>query len=183
MSRRANSRKWKLAVKIALACVLAADAALIAVSWETANEAPQSQAAQLARLTQEARLLSADVQKGMVIDKRLPNLTNECDEFYNKDLLPSASGYASVIADIGQIAKNAGVQTSGLGFRETAIKDRALKQVQITSAVTGDYQSMIRLIGELERSPHFYLLDELALTSENSGMVKLQLSLRTYFRT
>jgi len=183
VSRRANSRKWKLAVKIALGCVLAADAALGVVSWRAASEAPQAQAQQVARLTQEARLLAADVQRGQAIEKRLPDLQKECDQFYQKDLLPSSSGYAAVIADIGQMAKDAGVQTSGVKFNPKEVKDRALEQVQISSSVQGDYQGLIRLIDEIERSPHFYLLDELALASQKSGTIELQLKLRTYFRT
>lgn len=183
MNRRANSRKWKLAVKIALVCVLAADATLGVVSWRVASEAPESQAQKLAQLSANARLLASDIQKGQEIEKRLPNLASECDQFYKEDLLPSSSGYAAVMADIEQMAQKAGVQAGGLDFHEEALKERALEEVRISSAVEGDYPGLIRLIEELERSRHFYLLDELALSSQQSGMIKLQISLRTYFRT
>jgi Tfp pilus assembly protein PilO len=183
MSGRTKSWKWKLAVKIALGCVLAVDGALLVVNWRTASADPKEQAAELVRLKETQKLLTDDVQKGREIAKRLPGLENECDAFYQKDLLPSSSGYASVIADIGELAKTAGVETSGLGFHPTEIKDRGLTQVQLTGAVQGDYASLIRLIDEIERSPHFYLLEGLSLTSENSGVIKLQVNLRTYFRT
>lgn len=183
MSRRSNSRKWKFAVKIALGCVLALDLTLGIVSWRMASAAPQAQAQKLAQLTRTAQLLAADVNKGQQIEKRIPDLKSECDDFYQKDLLPSSSGYASIIADIGQMARKAGVQAGGLTFREKPVKDRSLKAVQISTAVQGDYPSLIRLLDEMQRSPHFYLLDELMLTSAKFGMVSLRISLRTYFRT
>ena len=159
------------------------DAALGVVNWRAANEAPLQQAQQRAMLAQKAKLLVSDVQKGREIDKRLPNVTQECEQFYQKDLLPSSSGDAAVISDIVQMAKDAGVETSGVAFHETALKERGLKEAHVSVAVQGDYQSLIRLLDGIERSPHFYLLDQLALTSENSGIVKLQVNLRTYFRT
>lgn len=183
MNRRANSRRWKLAVKIALGCVLAADISLGVISWNAAAEAPQSQAQKLMQLTRTAKLLSADVQRGQAIEKRIPDLATECSGFYQRDLLPVSSGYTSVVADIGRMFREAGVQSSGLKFSEDNVKDRGLEEVKISSGVEGDYPALIRLLEALERSPHFYLLDELSLSSDKSGMVKLDLKLRTYFRT
>ncbi|MHB8525736.1 MAG: hypothetical protein ACYC92_05985 [Candidatus Acidiferrales bacterium] len=183
MTTRNSSRKWKLAVKIALACVLALDGALILVNARAATVAPQSQALERNRLAQKEKLLAADVAKGHAIEQHLPNVGEECDTFYQRNLLQASSGYSTVISDIGQMAKSAGVQISGVGFHETAVKDRGLSEVQMTAAVQGDYQSLIRLINNLEHSPHFYVLDGLTLASESSGSIKLNVTLRTYFRT
>lgn len=172
-------------MKIALACVLAIDAGLIVVNWRAANESAQAQALERARLEQKLRLLTADVHKGHEIEKRLPNVAQECANFYQKDLLPASTGDTAVVADIGQIARNAGVQANGLGLHEKEVKGRGLEEVEISGAVQGSYQNLIQLIDGLERSPHFYLLEGLSLNSnsENSGVVKLQIALRTYFRT
>lgn len=183
MTTRTNSRKWKLAVKIALGCALALDGALLVVNWREATADPREQAAELARLKQKAKMLEDDVQKGREVEKRLPGLTDECEAFYQQELLPSSSGYALLNANIEQLASSAGVETSGLGFHPTTIKDRGLTEVHVTGTVQGDYQSLIRLIDEIERSPHFYVLDGLSLTSANSGVIRLQIDLRTYFRT
>lgn len=183
MSGRPNSRKWKLAVKIALACMLLVDGTLIVVSWRAAREAPESQAMERAQLAQRAKLLAADVQKGRQIEARLPSVSQECDQFYQRDLLPASSGDTAVISDIGKIARDANVQTGGIQLHEKEMKERGLEQVEITGSVQGDYPSLIRLIDGIERSPNFYLLEKLSLSSEESGVVKLQVALRTYFRT
>ncbi len=183
MSGRTNSRKWKLAVKIALGCVLAVDGALVVVNWRAASESAQEQAQERSQLQQKLKLLAADVQRGREIEKRLPNMSQECDQFYKQDLLASSSGDTEVLTDIGKIASKAGVQSGGLELREKEIKERGLKEVEISGSVQGNYQSLIQLIDGIERSPHFYLLEGLTLNSEDSGVVKLQVALRTYFRT
>ena len=183
MTPRNNSRKWKLAVKILLACLLVLDGALIFANVRIAGEAPQSQAQERNRLAQKEKLLAADVAKGQAVEKHLPDVGKECDAFYQRNLLPESSGYSTVISDLGQMGKDAGVQISGsTGYRETAVKDRGLTEVQISAAVQGDYQSLIRFINSLEHSPRFYVLDGLTLASETSGAIKLNVTLRTYFR-
>jgi Tfp pilus assembly protein PilO len=182
MTPRNNSRKWKLAVKIALACLLVLDGALIFANVRIAGEAPQSQAQERNRLAQKEKLLATDVAKGQAVEKHLPDVGKECDAFYRSNLLPESSGYSTVISDLGQMGKDAGVQISGTGYHETAVKDRGLSEVQISAAVQGDYQSLIRFINSLEHSPRFYVLDGLTLASETSGAIKLNVTLRTYFR-
>lgn len=182
MSTGYKSRRWKLAVKIALGCILAMDAVLIVVSWQAASEEPQAQKLERDRLAQRAKLLSADVEKGKKIEKQLPDIGNECDAFYQDNLLPESSGYSTLVADMGQMAKNAGVETSGVSFKELPVKDRGLSEVTISATVQGDYQGLVRLINELEQSRHFYVLDGLTLASESSGSIKLQVTLRTYLR-
>lgn len=177
-----NSRKWKLAVKIALACLLVLDGALVFANLRIASEAPQSQAQERNRLAQKEKSLAADVAKGQAVEKHLPDVGKECDAFYQRNLLPESSGYSTVISDLGQMGKEAGVQISGTGYHEAAVKDRGLNEVQMSAAVQGDYQSLIRFINSLEHSPRFYVLDGLTLTSETSGVIKLSLTLRTYLR-
>ncbi|HEV2287629.1 MAG TPA: type 4a pilus biogenesis protein PilO [Candidatus Acidoferrales bacterium] len=182
MSGKNKSRRWKLAIKIALGCILTMDVALMVVSWQAAGEQPQVQKTERDRLAARAKLLSADVEKGKKIEKDLPDVGKECDSFYQSNLLPESSGYSTLVADLGQMAKNAGVQTSGVSFKEQTVKDRGLNEVTITAAVQGDYQGLVRLINELEHSSHFYVLDGLTLASESSGTIKLQVALRTYLR-
>jgi hypothetical protein len=49
--------------------------------------------------------------------------------------------------------------------------------------VNGDYPSVVRFINGLERSNNFYVLDGLQLAESTAGNVKLNLRLRTYFRS
>jgi hypothetical protein len=56
-------------------------------------------------------------------------------------------------------------------------------QVDITTAVEGNYEGLIQFLDKLEHSDNFYVLDSLALASSREGKLRLNVSLRTYFRT
>jgi hypothetical protein len=56
-------------------------------------------------------------------------------------------------------------------------------QIDIATAVEGDYESLVSFLNKLEHSDHFYVLDSLALASSSAGKLRLNLQLRTYFRT
>lgn len=183
MSSENKSRTWKRAVKICLACILALDAALLYADWRARSAAPQSQARQLSQLAQKEKLLSADVALGESVEKQLPGIQKDCDSFYQKYLLPNSAGYSVIVADLGRMSKDAGVETGGVTFRQAEVKDSDLTEIGISASVQGDYQSLIRFLDALERSPRFYVLDGLTLASESKGPIKLNLSLRTYFRT
>ena len=56
-------------------------------------------------------------------------------------------------------------------------------EVDISTAIEGDYDSLIQFLDKLEHSENFYVLDSLALASSTAGKLRLNLQLRTYFRT
>jgi len=53
----------------------------------------------------------------------------------------------------------------------------------VAAAVEGDYANVINFINGLERSNNFYVLDGLSLASSTAGNLRLNLQLRTYFRS
>lgn len=178
-----NSNRWKLWVRTAIAVVLVLDAALVYVNWRNASAATQSQRAQAVSLAKEADAYEKDVARAEAIRKHMPEIRQNCQRFYQEEFLPASRGYSSVVADLGELAGHAGLKTSGLAFKQHAIEKRDVLEVDISTSVEGDYPSLIHFINGLERSKNLYLLNDLKLASISSGSIKLQLELRTYFRS
>jgi len=44
-------------------------------------------------------------------------------------------------------------------------------EIDITTAVEGDYASLVNFLDKLEHSDHFYVLDSLSLASSNAGKI------------
>jgi hypothetical protein len=55
--------------------------------------------------------------------------------------------------------------------------------VDIATAVEGDYEGLIQFLNKLEHSDNFYVLDDLTLATSSVGKLRLNVQLRTYFRT
>jgi Tfp pilus assembly protein PilO len=81
------------------------------------------------------------------------------------------------------LSRSAGLRTDAITFHERSPDARGLMEVEITTAIEGDYESLISFLNKLEHSDNFYVLDSLALASSTAGKLRLNLKLRTYFRT
>jgi Type II secretion system (T2SS), protein M subtype b len=182
MNTKQSWRVWKFWIGSALALLLAADVALAAALWQAARD-PQAMRSQRDRLAVQGKLLRADVERGEKIRASLPQIGKDCDAFYHDDFLDSRTGYSAISEDLGDIVSKAGLRSSGLTFTRKDVPDRGVTEITIKTGVQGDYPALIKFINSLERSKNFYLLDDLHLESSNTGGIRLNLTLRTFFRT
>lgn len=182
----AKNSSWhtvKLLTTIALAILLLADIGLGIFLWRDSRQQPADLRAELAQLVRQSKERQGDVAYGTKIRAELPQVSRDCSKFYEDTFLQRTTGYSVVDADLASIAGKAGLRTSDTSFKENEMKDRSLTEVAISTSVEGSYASVIKFINGLEQSKNFYLLNDLHLASSNGGMIKLQLDLRTYFRT
>ena len=168
--------RWLLGV------IVLADVVLLAISWRMAT-APGAPQAQLKSLELEHKLLAADVARAELIRKNLPAVEKQSDDFFHDQFRPARTGYSAVADDLGALARTAGIRTEGLSFHQRAMEKRGVTEVDIGTTVDGDYLSIVRFINGLQRSETFYILDSLSLAAGSTGQVKLNLQLRTFFRT
>ncbi len=182
MNRKAQ--RGKNAIRWALAVLLVVDAGLVFVNWRARTASPRTMKGQIAALEAQLKLLKGDVDRAQGIQKRLDtDVKRECDQFFTEELREAASGYSSIVGDLGGIAKEAGLRTNSVTFRQREISNRGVVEVEVAATVEGDYPSLVSFINGLERSHNFYLLDSLQLASSTGGSLKLNLQLRTYFRS
>jgi hypothetical protein len=174
---------WKKLTGVALGLLLAADIALGAFLWQASREGPEIMSAQRDLLATQAKLLAADVKRGEQIRASLPQIGEDCDDFYRRWFLDGASGYSAIESDLAAIARKAGVKTSGFSFRQEEVKGRGVTRVLISTGVDADYPAVLEFINGLERSKNFYLLGDLRLDSASTGGIRLELELHAYFRT
>jgi Tfp pilus assembly protein PilO len=165
-----------------LGAVLVADLMLAAVNWKLAAS-PHAPASELALLKRQRALLAADIARGDQIRKDLPAVEKQCDTFVQKTLPPVGNGYSSIISGWGALAKGAGIHSENISFRQHAADKSGVVEVEISTAVDGNYSSLVRFINALQHSDTFYVLDGLSLAAGSAGELKLNLALRTYFRS
>jgi len=178
-----NSRQWKRWVRAALAVLLALDCALLVLDWRSRSSSAQAQRAEARQVAIQALLLEKDVSRAEVIRGHISEIRHDCDHFYQEQFLSAATGYSSLESDLNQIATQAGLKTAGVTFKQSTVEKRGVVEVQINEAVEGDYAGLIHFINGLERSKNFYLLNNLSLASGSTGSIRLNLELRTYFRS
>jgi len=93
------------------------------------------------------------------------------------------SGYSSIVSDLGTMARESGLRAENVNFRQHPADKRGVIEVEISEIVNGDYPSVVRFINSLEHSDTFYVLDGLSLAAGSAGELRLNMQLRTYFRS
>ena len=177
------SKRIKTIIRAILGVIVVVDLTLAAFSWQMAdaNRTPQSE---LNAVKRQHSLMAADITRAETIRTTLPAVEQQCDSFFRQNFRPVNSGYSSVISNFGSLSRGAGLQAENLNFHRHEADKRGVTEVDISAVVDGDYSSVVRFVNDLEHSDTFYVLDGLSLAASGSGgQLKLNLQLRTYFRS
>jgi Tfp pilus assembly protein PilO len=172
----------KTLIRVLIGAIVLADLVLVGINWKL-TASPRSPQSELKLLAREHALLAADVARAQKIRQDLPAIQKESDGFFHDQFRPIGSGYSALEDDLGVLARNAGLRTESLSFRQKPADKGGVTEVEIGATVDGDYPSVVRFIDGLGRSPNFYILDSLSLAAGSAGELKLNLQLRTFFRT
>jgi Tfp pilus assembly protein PilO len=172
----------KTIVRWGVIVVVALDLILLGVNIKL-SQSPRIAPDQLRRLEMLSKSYRADNARLDKFRGELPEDEKQWDEFFMTHFRPSGSGYSAVIEDIGELSHSAGLRTDTITFHQHPPDGRGLMEIEISTAVEGDYGSLVNFLDKLEHSDRFYVLDSLALASSNAGKIRLNIELRTYFRT
>ncbi|MEK6398395.1 MAG: hypothetical protein V4734_09940, partial [Terriglobus sp.] len=120
-------------------------------------------------VVQQSRVAAANVaaEKLRGVDNKLQASNQAAQTFYT-DRLPYA--YSDVASAIGAIAKETNVRWSRASYVQAASAN-GVTELRIDGAVTGDYVSVAHFINAMERSKSFFLIENLALTGAQGGLV------------
>jgi len=170
-------------IQIVLGVLVLVDLILFGVLWQAAAEHPASAAKRLEQLREENRQVSEDVRRASAIRDDLPQVQKQCDSFLHETLRPSSGGYSAMVAELEKIAADAGLPPGTVSFRQKAPDKQGVIEVQINAGVEGSYPALVKFINGLERSKSLYLLDSISLNTGHDRAIRMNLLLRTYFRT
>ena len=162
--------------------ILAADLILLGVDWRM-NQSPHVQAGELRRLDLLEKSYRADNARLERFRRELPADEKDWDAFFTSHFHPAGAGYSAISEDLGELSRTAGLRSDTVTFHQHIPDARGLMEVDIATAVEGDYDSLIQFLNKLEHSENFYVLDSLTLASSSAGKLRLNVQLRTYFRT
>lgn len=169
-------------IRAALVLILLADAVLLGAQWKM-NNSPHILVSDLNHLEALEKQYRADDTRLERFKAELPADEKQWDEFFTTHFRPAGAGYSAISEDLGELSRAAGLHSDTISFHQHSPDARGLMQVDIATAVEGDYDSLVKFLDKLEHSDNFYVLDSLALASSTGGKVRLNVQLRTYFRT
>ena len=112
------------------------------------------------------------------LDTKLQASDEQAARFY-ADRFPYA--YSDVLAQLGALAKHTDVRLSRASYVQALPLD-GVTELRIDASVAGGYRNLAEFINALERDRSFFLIENLALSGAQNGLVNLQMRIGTYLR-
>ena len=163
-----------------LAVVLILDIFLgirIALAWSAIRSDQSSGFAQEQIRYQQ---LKAQMQHLNGLPKKVQVADADAQKFYDQRIAPN---YSTLVAQILETAEKNEVRLARSEYGpRPAIS--GLTEVQIDAGLSGQYTGLMHFINDLERDRNhvFFIVDGVAFTGQQGGLVNLRLRLTTYIR-
>ena len=115
------------------------------------------------------------------LDSKITTSTEEADAFYD-DRLPYA--YSQVLSELGRVTQKTNVRLANVQYAQAPVLagEYALTELRMDASVSGDYRPIVEFINTLERDKMFFLINNINLSGQQTGMVNLRIRLTTYLR-
>ena len=110
--------------------------------------------------------------------------STELTSFYKDVLPPDLSGARRMTQlRLKQIARESGLRFERDAYKPVVQRDSALTKLEISMVLAGSYANMRTFIHELETSPEFVVIDNVALAEgADGGSLVVTLELSTFYR-
>jgi Tfp pilus assembly protein PilO len=112
--------------------------------------------------------------------------TKELDTFYSSVLAQDLPGARRLtFARLAQLASSSRLDFERRKYEPVIERGSNLTRLKVTMDLAGSYANVRDFIHEIESSPEFVVIDDVALTEvgESADSLRLTLQLSTYFRT
>jgi type IV pilus assembly protein PilO len=176
----ANLRHARRRIAIILGVLLAVDIAAAVVMFTPV-------AGGSAKRQQEFDTIRRQVQQKLQVvippdqvQDRINQARTQIDGFFKDRLAPSASALSG---ELGKLATSNGVRLGSAKYAELDSDLPGFTHVRIDANITGDYLAIVKFINALERDKMFFIIDNVALSEQQGGIVGLSVKLETYLKS
>jgi len=149
------------------------------------GSSPAARSATEESLREQKNTLHSEVAPLVGIDKKLAGTRVDVKKFYEQKV---PSQFSQISQHLEKLMHDAGVTTAGIRYSQdhnTRDEKNELPDVQrinIETTVTGEYAKVARFINAMEQDKFVFVIDQIALSSQESGVVSLQLKLETFLK-
>jgi hypothetical protein len=149
------------------------------------GSSPSARLAQVQSLQEQVTTLTHEVTPLRGIDKQLEQTRVDIKHFYEQKV---PGQFSQISQHLEKLMQETGVTTIG-GIRYAQDRSRNEKgdlpdvqRVNIETTVTGEYSKVARFINAMEQDKFVFIIDQISLTSQESGVISLQIKFETFLK-
>jgi Tfp pilus assembly protein PilO len=151
------------------------------------GSSPSSRTALEQTLRDQEKTLSREVAPLKGIDKQLAQTRVDVKNFYQQKV---PSEFSQISQHLTKLMNETGVTTaSGIhyvpenrGARNEKGELPDVQRINIDTTVSGEYAKVGKFINAMEQDKFVFIIDQISLTSQESGVVSLQIKFETFLK-
>jgi Tfp pilus assembly protein PilO len=135
-------------------------------------------------LQEQVKTLNHDVAPLQGIGGKLAQTRVDIDKLYAQKV---PTEFSQISQHLEKLVQDAGVTTQGIHFnneRNLSEKNTLpdVRPIDIDTTVTGEYAKVARFINVMEQDKYIFIIDQISLTSQESGVISLQIKFQTFLK-
>ena len=133
-----------------------------------------------AQANKQAQLKLVEMQTAPLrgLDRRIAATNDQVKAFHAKRIPAS---YSAIESRIDELQVKSGVRLSRLQYAQGKPGD-GLTEITMDAGISGEYPQIMHFVNSLERDEIFFVIRQMALTSQQGGQVNLRLRFSTWLR-
>src|SRR5580765_2418059 len=179
-----NLAKLKQQFTLVLGVLGAVDLLLI-IYLLLPGTSPAAKLAQEQSLEEQERMLVREVAPLENIDKTLAQTRVDVKKFYEQKV---PSEFSQISQHLTKLQQETGVAMQGIhytpdrNFQNDKNNLQDIQLINIDTTVTGEYTKVARFINAMEQDKLVFVIDQISLTSQESGIISLQIKVQTFLK-
>jgi len=171
----------RIAMRALIGVLLVANLAMAVIAFKPFGGSADDLRKDQARLSSQLRQLQAALEKSKQHVGKIEIARTEGDDFMSKYIMDKRSAPAAIVEEMIKAAADAGVRVLPDTFAYEAIEGSdTLQMMSIAAPFEGDYAGLVKMVNQLEKSPRFWIIDEMSLNApqqQNQRVAAAQQSL------
>jgi Type II secretion system (T2SS), protein M subtype b len=156
----------RIVMRALIGVLLAANLAMAVVAFKPFGGSADDLRKDQARLSGQLRQLQANLEKSKQHVSKIEIARTEGDQFMSKYIMDKRSAPLTVVAELNKTATDSGVRVLPDTFSYEEIEGSdSLQMMSIQAPFEGDYAGLTKLVNQLDKSPTFWIIDEMSLNA------------------
>jgi type IV pilus assembly protein PilO len=163
---RMSVKDPRIAMRVIMGALLAANLVMAVIAFKPFGGSADDLRKDQARLSAQLRQLQTNLEKSKQHVAKIEIARTEGDDFMAKYIMDKRSAPATMVEELSKAAADAGVRVLPDTFSyETLEGSDTLQMLSIAAPFEGDYAGLAKLVNLLEKSPRFWIIDEMSLNA------------------
>ena len=169
----------RIAMRVLIGALLAANLAMAVIAFKPFGGSADDLRKDQARLSAQLRQLQTTLEKSKQHVAKIEIARTEGDDFMSKFIMEKRSAPATMVEELSKAAADAGVRVLPDTFTYEEIEGSdTLQMMSVVAPFEGDYAGLTKMVNELEKSPRFWIIDEMSLNAPQQQNQKVAAALQ-----